>query len=368
MINIFTLQWQRLRRQPSMALAMVAMTVIFIFVMAGTGMGDRTIYVPIHFSDEVGEHQQTHITERLNDIEGFVFEETDVEEMEELVALGNVTFGVKLAEDHYTFVVSTLDHNKNLADNHLRSVYQEYLRIEAATAQTGTEKTREVIESSLEQPPIRIKSEVSETEEEFFIYNNQLQVLFGMTLFFVIYTVIFSLGEIVEEKQRGSWDRIILSPIRKWQVYVGYLCYAFIIGMLQIVFVFSMFEFLFDIQLRDYWFEILLTSSLYVFSIVALGILLAGLVKKGSQLSAVVPIISVSMAMLGGAYWPSEAVSNNIILSIAKVIPVTHAMDALKSIAVYGNNLADIAQSLSVLLLMGVLFMGIGINLMERRG
>lgn len=188
-----------------------------------------------------------------------------------------------------------------------------------------------------------------------------------MTLFFAIYTIVFSLSEVAEEKQRGSWDRIILSPIRKWQVYLGYLCFSFVVGLAQILLIFFMFEFLFDIHINEKWLEILLICIVYTFAIVALGMLMMGLVKKASQLSAVVPIVSVSMAMLGGAYWPIEIVDNQIVLFISEVIPVKHAMDALKAITVYGQDITDITQSLSILLLMGVLFMGIGINLMERR-
>src|SRR5699024_292290 len=165
---------------------------------------------------------------------------------------------LKLASDHYTFVRSTINQNKDLADSHLHSIYQKNLRIDEAVAQTGTEETRSSIEASLEQPPIEIKSEVGETEEEFFIYDNRLQTLFGMTLFFAIFTIIISLSEVAEEKQRGSWDRIILSPIRKWQVYLGYLCFAFTVGVTQILLVFFMFEFMLDLHIRDKWLEILL--------------------------------------------------------------------------------------------------------------
>src|SRR5699024_5679761 len=138
----------------------------------------------------------------LNELEGFAFEEMEIEEMKEQVALGNVSFGLKLATDHYTFVHSTINQNKDLADSHLHSIYQKNLRIDEAVSQTGTKETRSSIEASLEQPPIEIKSEVGETEEAFFIYDNRLQILFGMTLFFAIYTIVFSLSEVAEEKQR----------------------------------------------------------------------------------------------------------------------------------------------------------------------
>ncbi len=95
--------------------------------------------------------------------------------------------------------------------------------------------------------------------------------------------------------------------------------------------------------------------------------LLIGFVRKSSQLGAIVPIVAVSMAMLGGAYWPIEIVENHFVLALSKGIPVTYAMDALKGVTIYQQSLAENVQSLATLFLMGVICMGVGINLMERR-
>ena len=50
----------------------------------------------------------------------------------------------------------------------------------------------------------------------------------------------------------------------------------------------------------------------YVFSIVALSILLTAIVKNVQQFNAVIPIVSVSFAMIGGAYWPLEIVESTV--------------------------------------------------------
>lgn len=64
---------------------------------------------------------------------------------------------------------------------------------------------------------------------------------------------------------------------------------------------------------------------------------------------------------------PPGTITNPILLGIAEVIPLTHAMKALTGIAVYGYGIEDLWIPISKLLLIGVLCMGIGINLMERR-
>ncbi|KAB8137535.1 ABC transporter permease [Gracilibacillus oryzae] len=366
MINIFTLQWQRLRRKPFMVLAMIAMTVVFIIFIGGA-TNQSEVSIPTSFSDEFPAEDKAALIEELNELEGFNFIETTYHKARENIALGIASFGVRLSEEDYRFIIGTENPNQAIVEQYISSIYWENLRIDQAVEQSGDEQTRQSIETSLERPLIEVDSQIGESEGDVFIFNNQLQALFGMTLFFAIYTIVFSLGEVAEEKQRGSWDRLVLSPVRKWQVYLGYLSYAFVIGLVQIFAVFAMFQFFFGFDIGGKWLEVLLICVVYTFAIVSLGMLIIGLVNRSSQLNAIVPIIAVSMAMLGGAYWPIEIVSNKVVLAFSQVIPVTHAMEALKSITIYGENLTDITQPLSILLLMGVLCMGIGINLMERR-
>ncbi|MEJ9212762.1 hypothetical protein [Bacillus smithii] len=73
------------------------------------------------------------------------------------------------------------------------------------------------------------------------------------------------------------------------------------------------------------------------------------------------------MAMVGGAYWPIEIVSSQVLLAISKFVPVTYAMQALKEATIYHYSFSELLYPISILFMMGVVLMGIGINLMERR-
>ncbi|SHM71577.1 ABC transporter permease [Gracilibacillus kekensis] len=366
MFHIFTLQWQRFRRKPLMVLAMIAMTIVFILFIGGANSEPQTM-IPVSFSDDIVDSERSGWIDQLNELDGFKFADTEYEQSKERVALGNSSFGVIISEQHYTFLVGTETPNQSIVEQFISSLYWEKEKIDLAVSASGDDEASTKIEKSLKNPPIKVESVIGESEKDFFIFDNQLQALFGMTLFFAIYTIVFSLSEVAEEKQRGSWDRLILSPVRKWQVYLGHLSSAFVIGMAQMIVIFLMFQVLFGFDIGDKWLEILLICAFYTFAIVSLGMLIIGLVNKASQLSAIVPIVAVSMAMLGGAYWPIEIVSNNMVIIAAKAVPITYAMDALKSVTIYGNDLATITQPLVVLFFMGVLCMGIGINLMERR-
>ena len=151
------------------------------------------------------------------------------------------------------------------------------------------------------------------------IQDNTFQTLFGFTLFFVIYTVAYNVLNILVEKQEGVWDRIILSPVKKWEMYIANLIYSFLTGYLQVCIVFIVFKYFFGVNFNGKFIESLILVGPYVFSIVALAILITGVVKTVQQFNAILPIIAVSMAMIGGAYWPLEVVESKSIAAFIKI-------------------------------------------------
>ncbi|MGG4095273.1 hypothetical protein [Paenibacillus lautus] len=123
-----------------------------------------------------------------------------------------------------------------------------------------------------------------------------LQLLFGFSLFLVMFTVGFKVNTITKDKASGVWNRLILSPVRKTEMYMGHLLYSSLIGVLQ----------------------------------------------SPEQFGTLFPSIIPIMPLISGGYMPPGTITNPILLGIAEVIPLTHAMKALTGIAVYGYGIADL--------------------------
>ena len=73
------------------------------------------------------------------------------------------------------------------------------------------------------------------------------------------------------------------------------------------------------------------------------------------------------MAMLGGAFWPLEIVDSEFMLLLSNIIPIKYGLDLLNGITSFGYTWEDMLEPTAILLLMSVVFTGIGIHLMEKR-
>ncbi|XEC95887.1 ABC transporter permease [Paenibacillus tarimensis] len=357
-------QLHQLKRNPFTLLIMIAMTILFTFVMGANASGKVTVYTYPDSGMKPAEAEAW--LERLNRSDTFAFKPEEEDKAKSRVTEGKADFALQLFTEDYRVITAVDNTNVPVLDHYVRTVYEEELAIRKAEAAAAGTSFRAELERRLQSPVLAITSTKVETEQDF-KYDAQIQGLLGYALFFAIFTVAYSLNLLLEEKRSGIWDRVILSPVPKTAMYIGHLVMSFAAGYLQIAIVFIVFRYGFAFPLGDSFATLLVLIAFYTLAVVALGMLLAGMVRTPQQMQVLIPIVSVSMAMIGGAYWPIEIVSNPVLITLSKFVPVTYGMEALKGVVYYGHTWEQLLRPVSYLLLFAVVCMGIGINLIERR-
>jgi ABC-2 type transport system permease protein len=364
MMSVLAAKIRLFMRRPGMFIVTTLICILMSFVI-GTANQSK-VKVPV--SSELSQHETKKLLHSLNQSDLFSFQLMDEEKIRTLVSEGKAEAGVKLKKDDFDLIISSQTANTSLIRQYVQKVYIENIQTKklAENLNAPMEEVQKVLKEAKENPVFTLEKK-SFRGEKTVIIDGQLQSIFGFSLFFVIYTIAFNVLQILKEKREGIWDRMILSPLKKWEMYTGNLIYSFVIGYAQVALIFSVFHFGLDIDFHGRFTEILLLLAPYVFAIVALSIFITGIVKNEQQFNAMIPLIAVSMAMIGGAYWPLEIVSSKVLLTLAKFVPVTYGMELLKGAAVYGNSISELLYPVSILCFMGVVLMGLGINIMERR-
>lgn len=340
---------------------MTLISIIFAYSIGLSGQGK--IEIPVYSSlSNINE-----LLTNLNESESFSFVLRTKEEAENELRGGRAVATVNLLEDRYTIIRSSDESVIPLINNELRLVYTTMVQDKSVLAQTDEPEKVEVLLKQTEENPIfKVKQSNFKNDQEF-IYDSRLHTLFGFSLFFVIYTIGNSVFHIVEEKQNRIWDRLILSSVRKWEIYTGNLLYSFITGYAQVLLIFCTFRYVAGVDFYGGFAKTLIVLIPYVVAIVALCILLASIAGTPGKYNAYLSITAVPLAMIGGAYWPLEIVTSKVMLFLAKITPVNYGMQLLNGATVNGYSYGELLEPMSILLLMAVIMMGIGINVMEKR-
>lgn len=352
MWTIFMMQWKRLFKQPFIVLTFFGLTLLFVTFL-GQSQSSQAVTVQT-YTTNLSNHAYEELVERLNRVEDFNFQMNNQETVEDLIKKNRLSFAVQLEQDTYEFLVGQSSFSQPLTDQYINEVYQEMRWLLA------NDLTEDVLETFVPLEVVSLGTSGSAIEY-------QAQVIVGMTLYFVMFTVLFQMMSIAEQKTDGTWERMMLSPVSKCNIYSGLFLYYFLIGFIQVGVSFLIFTEWIGFSFGEQYSLLLLSISFFLMSIVALGLMLVSIVKTPQQLQAVIPIVATASAMLGGAFWPLEFVTQPLLLAFSRLIPIRYGIETLSAVIVRGVSLSDLLVSYSLLLGLTCIFGGVGFYFIEKQ-
>lgn len=181
----------------------------------------------------------------------------------------------------------------------------------------------------------------------------------GMATMYVMFAVFPAAVALLTERKQWTLQRLVTMPVTRAQILGGKLLARFILGMIQYGIVFA-FGYLLGVRYGSDPIAIVLTMAAFVLCITALTLALTTLLKNESQASAITLLLSITLAPLGGAWWPLEIVPAWM-RTLGHVSPVAWAMDSYTELIFFGGRLPDVLPYIGVLLAMMAVFFAFGV-------
>ena len=174
---------------------------------------------------------------------------------------------------------------------------------------------------------------------------------FSLFLTFMLTAVSF-----LRERQLGTLERLTTTPVRTFEILIGYLISFYFFAIIQslIVVFFTIFVLGIDYQ-GEIW-QMLLIVLIITFVAVNLGILISTFAKNEFQIIQFNPIIIAPQIFLSGLILPVSELPSYFQV-IAKIIPLRYAVDCLQGIMLKGNSLNEISNDLIILSGFGIIFL-----------
>lgn len=387
MLSIIKLRLMNLRNEYIVLVIMTGMALFLTFIMGSIQHSDfrKTVFIV----DEDNTEYSQMLIESLKENKSFKYESGDYNEAVKKVDSGRVLtsvlinkgFGedinnsntstikiIKLKDD---MEINTLEGNiKNISSKMINNINLANIVTEYLASDDGSVAKENIFNKVINKAKIYWENENFVTIEKSFIdtegeYDNLKHTVIGFSLFFSMYTMIFSIGTILNDRKYRTWQRILISPVSNGGLLGGTFIVSYLVGLFQVGILILSGKFLFKVDWGESILGILLIASSFVFTVTCLGLFLSGLVKTQAQLSAITPVILTSTAMLGGCMWPLEIVNSKILLSLANITPQKWAIQGMEKIAMYGSDFKAAILPSGILLLMGVIYLGIGIKLVK---
>lgn len=186
-------------------------------------------------------------------------------------------------------------------------------------------------------------------------FNAKNSSIIGIVIMFVMFSVVFGIGDILEEKKNYTWNRLSTTPTSRTTLMLGKVIGEFLKGWVQIAILMLFGKFVMGIDWGNSFVSTFLIFSVYLLCVTGLGILLSTLVKTNAQLGAYGSIAIVATSMLSGCYWPLELVPE-FMQKLAMLFPQYWAVNGLKNTINANMGIGSVVTPLLVMILMGLLF------------
>lgn len=182
-----------------------------------------------------------------------------------------------------------------------------------------------------------------------------------MAFFFVF---ILSGVSFVRERSHGTLERFILSPIRRWQIILGYTLAYGMLAVVQTMIQLFFAEFVLGLAIGSALPLAILILVLLALTAVVLGILVSIVSTNEFQIVQFIPILVIPQIFFSGLI-PLDTLPLGI-GKISVVMPMFYACDALKKCFLYHQGFGDIIFDLAVLIGMILLLSFINIRVLRR--
>ena len=208
-----------------------------------------------------------------------------------------------------------------------------------------------------QSPPAEVT--YSDTAESASSQSGFAQSVPGMGSMYVMFTVLAGAVILIQERQNWTLQRLITMPVSRAQLLGGKILARIGMGMIQYGVAFAV-GLALGVDFGGSPLGLLLLMISFTVCISALAFLLATLVSTEQQANGVITFMALTLAPLGGAWWPLEIVPK-FMQVIGHISPVAWVMDGFSELIFYSGTLADVVAPVAVLLVIAAVFFGAGI-------
>lgn len=213
----------------------------------------------------------------------------------------------------------------------------------------------QILQKSTEKNDVSIvKSEVNylHGSKDFTMFDGLGPVLIGFFTFFFVF--ILSGVSFVRERLSGTLERLLSTPIKRWEIVVGYIIVFGIFAFIQSIIIVSFSVYILDLYVAgSIWLTLLITCMLSLTAL-TLGTFLSAYANNEFQMIQFIPLVIVPQIFFSGLF-PIESM-NKWLQMLGKLFPLTYGADAMRQVMIRNQGLTEIALNLTVLLLFSLLF------------
>ena len=232
----------------------------------------------------------------------------------------------------------------------------------AAAQQIGNQHATEIQLKRLErdgladlvQSPIEIRTQVwynPDLEDAYFM----IPGLMGQILYTI--TAILTATGIVRERERGTIEQLIVTPIRPWELIIGKITPYTLIALFDTLETLFIGSWWFGVPIRSNLGLVLALSGLFLITSLGIGLLASTIANTQQEAMITVFATMLPAIMLSGYLFPIEAMPRWL-QWISAAIPLTYYLKIIRALLLKGVGVGSLQTEILALIFFAIVLIG----------
>ncbi len=227
------------------------------------------------------------------------------------------------------------------------------------------------MEKSLAARGIRIESQLPVSVNPTILFNPMLNPTWYMVpgLVVILVTMVTSLltaFSIVKEKEKGTLEQLLVTPIRSVHIIAGKCIPFLVIGLVEIMIFLVLATLWFGIPFRGSVLTLLGFGVLYMVSSLGIGILTSTIARNAQQVLFIVWFFMIFFILLSGFFVPVENMPGWVQV-VTHVNPVRFYMEVVRSIFLKGAGLSTLWREGIPMIAIGIVVFSVALLSFHRK-
>jgi ABC-2 type transport system permease protein len=169
-----------------------------------------------------------------------------------------------------------------------------------------------------------------------------------------LFVFMFTGVTFLRERSFGTLERLIVSPITRMEIILGYMLGFSIFALIQSLIILMFAIFVLNVKIAGNVYDVVVVQILVTLAAVNLGIFVSSFAKNELQAVQFIPLLLLPQIFLDGMFWPVSTLPDYL-QALSYIMPLTYVNDALQGIMVRGYGLGAVWFDLAVLLAFAIL-------------
>lgn len=186
-------------------------------------------------------------------------------------------------------------------------------------------------------------------------------------LLLMVMTLILTSMAIVKEKENGTLEQLIVTPMKSIELIVGKLIPFTIIGLIDVILVVAIATLWFHVPMRGSLITLILLSLIFLLSTLGLGLFVSSISSNQQQAMMIsMFFLMLPMIYLSGFIFPIENMPK-IIQYITYILPLRYYFVIIRGIFLKGVGLAELWKDALMLFVLGISILIVSIARFQKR-